>query len=184
MNFTNALIPVDTCNIVMYGQKLKLTTCVKFLGIHIDYRLRFTAHLNHMQTAYNINRVNILKLRSFDPSFLISLYKTFIRPHFEYACTAKLCLPKTITKKLEVLQNKCLRHARYCTSDNTHCSNVELRRQFNMDSVETRILKLASKWMENAMTNNDDIQAFISNHPTDSSNHTPLNIIKAFNTTS
>ena len=57
----------------------------------------------------------------------------------DYACTALTVLNKTQRQKLEMFQNRCLRHARRAV-DSTYIPNNELRSYCNIVNVEQRIL--------------------------------------------
>ena len=118
----------------MYGQPLKVTNTAKFLGVHIDNHLNMKLHMEHIERASLISRMNITRLNSFNATLLIRLYKIFTRPYMDYACTALTALNKTQRHKLEVIQNRCLRYARRAV-DSTNISNNELRSRCNIVSA-------------------------------------------------
>ena len=108
----------------MYGQPLKVTHSVKFLGVHIDNHLSMKLHVEHIERASIISRMKTSRLNSVNATLLIHLYKIFTRPYMDYACTALTVLNKTQRQKLEVIQNHCLRYARRAV-DSTSISNNE-----------------------------------------------------------
>ena len=76
-------------SITMYGDLLKFTDTVKFLGAHIDKHLNMKEHIEHIERASLINGMRITRLNSVNATLLIRLYKIFTRPYMDYACTAQ-----------------------------------------------------------------------------------------------
>ena len=81
-------------SISMYGQRLKVTESVKFLGAHFDSYLCIKQHIEHIERASLISRMRITKLDSTNVTLLIHIYKTFTKPYMNYACTALTALNK------------------------------------------------------------------------------------------
>ena len=48
----------------MYGQPLKVTESVKFLGVHIENRLTMNLHVEHIERVSLISRIRITRLNS------------------------------------------------------------------------------------------------------------------------
>ena len=161
----------------MYGQPLKVTDSVKFLGVHIDNHLSMKLHVEDIERASLISRMKITRLNSINATLLICLYKIFTGPYMDYSCTALTAFSKKQRQKLEVIQNRCLRYARRAV-DSTCISNNELRSRCNIVSAEQRILTLADSWWKKASKDNDDIINFTYHHQSDNKTKTPLNIIK------
>ena len=163
----------------MYNHKLETTDNVKFLGIIIDNHIKFNLHYDKIMKACNFNKHRIMSLKTNNCKLKTNLYKIFVRPHIEYGCTAMTLFPKEFIKKLDILQNNCLRHARIGL-DNHSLSNIELRTLSKVDDLNTRILQLSRKWYDIAIVNNIDIKEFVERHPVDASTCTPWNKILAF----
>ena len=161
----------------MYGHPLKVTESVKFLGVHIDNHLSMKKHIEHIERASLISRMEIAKLNSVNVTLLIRLYKIFTRPCMDYSCAAMTALSKLQRHKLAVIQSHYLRYAR-ATVDSTCISNSKLQSRFNIVSVEQRILALADTWWKKASKNNDDIIKFTYHHKPDNRTKTPLKVIK------
>ena len=125
INFSQKKVIKET-SISMYRQSLKVTDSVKFFGVHIDNHLSMKLHVEHIERAFFITRMRITRLNSINTTLLIRLYKIFIRPYMDYACTALTALNKKQRQKLEVIQNRCLRYVRRGV-DSTRISNNELR---------------------------------------------------------
>ncbi len=71
---------------VLGGSELPATNCVRDLGVLISPDLRFTEHCNNV--AHSAAVKTNLVFNSFcnrSPSFLLQLYKTFVRSRLEYA---------------------------------------------------------------------------------------------------
>ena len=96
----------------MYGQPLKVTQSVKFLGVLIDNPLNMKLHVEHIERAFLISKMRITRLNSINATLLICLYKIFTRPCTNYACTALTTLNKTPRQKLKIIQNSCLCYAK------------------------------------------------------------------------
>ena len=93
INFSQRIVIKGT-SISMYGQLLKVTESVKFLGVHTDNHLSMKQHLEHIERASFISRMRITRLNSTNATLLIRLYKIFTRPYMDYACTALTTLNK------------------------------------------------------------------------------------------
>ena len=111
----------------MYGQRLKVTESVKFLGVSTDNHLSMKQHMEHIEKASLINRMRNTKLNIIHVTLLIRLYKTVTRPYMDYAGTSLTVLNKIL------IQNGCLR---YGAVDSTCISNNELRFRCNIVSLE------------------------------------------------
>ena len=168
---------VKVTSISIYGQPLKVTESVKFLGVHIDNNLSMKLNVEHIERASLIRRMRITSLNSINATLVIRLYKIFTRPYMNYACTALTELNKTQRQKLEVIQNRCLPYARRAV-DSTCISNNELHSRCNIVSVEQSIFALAGSWWNKSFKNNDDIINFTYHHQSNTNTEAPLNIIK------
>ena len=61
------------------------TSCQKHLGMHLDEKLSFNTHINDKIATANKGIGIIRKLSYFFPrESLITLYKSFVRPHIDY----------------------------------------------------------------------------------------------------
>ena len=91
--------------------------------------------------------MRITRLNSINANLLIRLYRIFIRPYIDCACTTFTALNKTHThrEKLEVIENRCFCYARRAV-DSTCTSNNDFRSCCNIVTVEQRILALADSW--------------------------------------
>ena len=175
INFSQRKVIKKTL-ISMYGQPLKVTDSVKFLGVHIDSHLSMELHAEHIERTSLLCRTRITRLNSINATLLICLYKIFTRTYMDYACTALTALNKTQRQKLEGIQNRCHRYERRAV-DSTCISNNEPRPRCNTVSVKQCILALADSWWIKASKNNDYIINFTHHHQSNTNRKAPLNII-------
>ena len=57
----------------------------KHIGIYLDTKLNFQEHLNNVLSKVNKTTGLLSLLQAFLPrQFLVTVYKTFIRPHLDY----------------------------------------------------------------------------------------------------
>ena len=81
-------------SITMYGQPIKVTESVKFLGAHTDNYLSMKLHVENIEWTSLISRMRITRLNSINDALLTRLYKVLTRLYMDYACTALTALKK------------------------------------------------------------------------------------------
>lgn len=136
-------------NIISFDDlRVEWSNSVRYLGFHLDPRLTLGNHINivHKKANQAISTLYCL-LRKF--SYLksvekVRIYRTYMRPIFTYACPVYANCAKTHVKKLQILQNKCLRMAlcaRYRTKINIlhKRSNIPTVREF-IDKLERNFI--------------------------------------------
>ena len=106
----------DPGSIHVFGQKVEQKSSVKYLGVVLDNSLNFEKHIEA-----TINKVNkavgalmplLRKNSPMSKKNKILVYKMIIRPAILYAAPVwGGIITKKLVKKLQVLQNKCLRTA-------------------------------------------------------------------------
>jgi hypothetical protein len=116
---------LPSSGIILEGEEIPWSPVVKYLGLHLDSRLTFAAHIDKSvskaEKAFKIlysflNRKSKLCRRN-----KLLLYKTCIRPILCYGVETWFDCAPTHKKKLQIIQNKCLkiienRHWRYSTA--------------------------------------------------------------------
>ena len=82
----------------------------KYLGIKLDTHLTFNNHIQYIQSK-TIGKLKLLsRVTNFLPERIcFSLYKTLIRPHFDYCDVVYDCITESNAKKLQRLQNACIK---------------------------------------------------------------------------
>ena len=101
--------------LIPYGERLKIYSQVKFLGITFDSKLTFQKHfeeiLGRCNTRYHLVRLIVNKKRGPSPSTILQIYKQCVRPIFEYGYLSTITTSDTIISKIQRLQNKFIRLA-------------------------------------------------------------------------
>lgn len=101
-------------------------------------------HLEHLEKASLVSRVNVILPNSTNTTLLIRLYKIFVRRCRDYTFAALTALNKTQRQRLQVIENRCLRFARG-TVDSICISHDELSSRCSIVSAEQRIFAIANK---------------------------------------
>lgn len=143
-------------NITVFNQNLIWAKSIRYLGIYLDPKLTFSTHVNKIRekfyTALKIlypifNRFS--KLNKHNKSLL---YKTCLRPVITYASPVWSNTCKTNMKKLQTLQNTCLRiigdYPMYTTID-------EMHNHLHFEPLITYIDKINTKFFANLHNTNN-----------------------------
>jgi hypothetical protein len=97
------------------GEPIQLVQTARFLGVTLDTRLTWSAHVNHMRNtaAERLGMLGPLLKRRICLSVGngVLLYKQLIRPMMDYAYPIWRSAARSHVRKLLVLQSKCLRIA-------------------------------------------------------------------------
>ena len=115
MLFTNKRLG-DPTRINLNGEPIAYVKTYKYLGIIFDApNLKWKNHVDHIRYS-SLNRTNILKVISgkqwgADRNILIRLYKSLIRSRFDYGSIFYGTASHSIIKKLDGIQNQCIRLA-------------------------------------------------------------------------
>ena len=96
-------------NFRISGQKIEISTRVKYLGIQIDQHLNWNEHIKNIIPKLSRAIGVLSKIRHYVPKFLLkTIYYSIFNSHLIYACQVwgqnENCL-----KKLSSLQNKAIR---------------------------------------------------------------------------
>ena len=130
----------DLTNCGLYVQNKLLATVKSFiyLGATIDYSLSFAGQGRKIK-GMSQNKMAQLKFirKSVDKSTSILVYKQMIRPIMEYSSFLLDGAPEWVPRKLQVIQNDCLR---ICVRarDVREVSIDELHVECEIDKLETR----------------------------------------------
>ena len=90
------------------NQTLEVVNTIKLLGVYLTSDLKWTTHVRHISSKANkrLYALRILKRNGVQPSYLKTVYCSFIRPVLEYACPVwHTSLPKLLIDELEHVQN-------------------------------------------------------------------------------
>ncbi len=137
-----------------YGKnKIKMEAFPKFLGIVFDPKLSFNEHVYSI-TPKIYKRINILrilkgKLWRSPSNFLINLYKSIIRPIFEYANFPFISMSDSNFSKMQKIENKIVR---LYLSSSIYDSTVEIHETSQLDLLKPRLLQTFTKYILNSCT--------------------------------
>lgn len=152
INYTELKIDIE-------GVDIERVNVFKYLGVHIDEKLTFRAHIDYVIKKIARKYGLLVRLNS-QLTFWskIFLYKTLVAPHIDYCSSVLFLASETHLKRLQRLQNKFMRHILNCNRY-THTVNmldalqwlsVKERIVFN---VMTMIFKLTNNLLPEYLTN-------------------------------
>ena len=99
----------------LYGERLKIYSQVKFLGITFDSKFTFKKHFEDILGRCNAryNRIRLLTNKKWGPSAstILQIYKQCVWPIFEYGSLSTITTSDTIIREIQRLQNKFIRLA-------------------------------------------------------------------------
>ena len=83
---------------------------LKILGVTLDCNLSFKQHASSTLKKVYAKIAALRRIRRLVPTdTLITLYKTYVLPHFEYCCPLLLVISKTLNSKIERANHYALR---------------------------------------------------------------------------
>ena len=118
----NSRITTNQLSLQITGGVIQHTTCMKFLGLHIDQNLTWDEHIKVCQSRLSSARYAINKVRRLVPMHALkNIYYTLVYPHLIYGIVLWGNTFETHLKKLVISQKKIVRSmlgAEY--TDHTH----------------------------------------------------------------
>lgn len=144
-----------TTQLTFNGSPVEFTNTVKYLGVILDSKLLFRQHIDDIRTRANkclaamypiIGRKSILSTKN-----KLMLFKAIIRPVFSYASPVWCSAAISNRKKLQILQNKCLKiilklHWRHSTA--------EIHERSKVQSVDAYVCSLNENFNARCATSN------------------------------
>ena len=98
--------PKECLNIQISGTQIEQVTSYKYLRLILNSTLTLDAHIKFITTKVKRNLALLRRLSWFLPqSALITFYKTYIIPSFDYCDAVWYSIPARLSHQLEVLQN-------------------------------------------------------------------------------
>ena len=161
----------EDLSVQLFNDIVKPTTSAKYLGILFDDKLSFSEHFSQIElkATTRLNIFKILMKNGVEANTMIRLYKTYVRPLFEYGSIS--FLPSHGIKRLQSIQNEFIRISlkipRYIRTSLIH-------EAAGMELVCDRICSLNSRLMKKMNT-----QTCIAETITKSNNTIPLNSFKS-----
>ena len=132
-------------SIQLFNDIVRPVNSARYLGVQIDNRLNFKEHFSQVEKKAT-SRLNIFKMlakNGVDNCTLIRLYKTYVRPLFEYGSIS--FLPSKGIKRLQQIQNEfiriSLRFPRYLRTDLIHEASGLEQLETRLNSLNGRLVK-------------------------------------------
>ena len=92
------------------GTKLKKVDKVKFLGVIIDDKLNWEAHVEHLKEKLNSSIVVIKRIKKFVPqSEYLKIYNALFKSHLSYCISSWGGIPRYRFESLFSVQKRCIR---------------------------------------------------------------------------
>ena len=140
----------------LFGEKLTAVQQAKLLGVTLDKKLTFNAHIDE-NAKKGRQRLGLLKLLSGSkwgckPKTLMRLYKSYIRPVLEYGAPVILGASETYIKKLQIIQNKAIRIA-YKLDPLSHTEDIH--KIAKIDLIKDRFQILTYKFIDSLTEHSD-----------------------------
>jgi hypothetical protein len=99
----------------LFGEPIEWVDSTRYLGVTLDTRLTWSPHFDQVRkrTAQRMGMLGPLLNRKSNHSVRngVLLYKQLIRHMMDYACPAWRSAARSLDRRLQVLQSKCLRLA-------------------------------------------------------------------------
>ncbi|KAK2578997.1 hypothetical protein KPH14_012659 [Odynerus spinipes] len=149
--------------ITVYGHPIVPVHTVKYLGVHLDSKLTFYLHTKHIiRKVYAVVK-KIYPLMIHDSALTSNnkklIYKMLIRPIIAYAAPVWCSMANTHMKKLQILQNKCLR---MILSVNTYTPITYLHEEAEFEYISDCIKELAERFYQSQLQCNKILHSITS----------------------
>ena len=137
----NMLSKCDALNIQIRKINIKKVETTKYLGLHIDSRLKWDIHVNNMCQKIS-KMVNFLgRLRYIINELSLNMiYKSIILPHFDYGDVVWQSAPSSYLSPLQKLQNRAGRIIMRI-NPHSHTSNQHIHETLTWDYLDCRYKK-------------------------------------------
>lgn len=118
---------VEENHIFIDGEEIERVDQLKYLGVIIDSRLKFTEHIDYIEKKL-ASKIGCMYRASNKLTFLskITIYRSTVVPHFQYCSSVLFLANETDLRRLQVQQNKIMRLTLKCKRDTS--INVMLSR--------------------------------------------------------
>ena len=138
------------------------------LGYRIDQNLNGNHHIRALLSKANASYNSIQRFRSAPEKIKLTLFKSIIRPTYEYAPLPSIRSKKCHLDNMQKFQNKALRFINGTTLMD-HVPNTLLHEKFKIMNIRGRLMELAkrqiNKIVSDDLQHNDDIQTHIASLP-------------------
>ena len=130
-----SLLPSEP-HICLDGHFIERVNSYKCLGVHVDEKLSWEAHISEIVSKVAKVLAALRRLKPICPqSTLVTIYKSLILPHLEYCSAVWGCIGNGLSLKLEKLQN---RAARIITGSGWDIRSAQILRALKWESLADR----------------------------------------------
>ena len=127
-------------DLMINGKKITYVKNVKFLGIHIDYKMKWDIHISKKCNQISKTLSVITRLKNFLPKWtLITLYNSLILPHLTYGIVAWGNANAYLLKRMFILQKRAIRvisGSRYNSHANPIFKKLNLMNLYDLFQLE------------------------------------------------
>jgi hypothetical protein len=110
MVFSNLTKNPSELHLQINDQLIEKAGCTKFLGIHIDDKLKWDIHISKIKSRLSSSLYAINKIKHFAPiNILTTLYYSMVYPYLNYGITQWGATFKAHINKLNIMQKKIIR---------------------------------------------------------------------------
>ena len=150
-------IPIQLKNgefkLELYGKQIPMNHSPKYLGVILDRNLNLIDHTNTVRRKC-LKLTNILKCLAYKNWSLsekkqLNIYKILIRSCLEHAAPLVI-MSESNVKKLQGIQYQSLK---IIAKESLGCSSQYLHDLFQIETIESRLYNLSSKYLELAIRN-------------------------------
>ncbi|XP_027226609.1 uncharacterized protein [Penaeus vannamei] len=114
--------------IIMNNAALPLEDFISIFGVDIDNELRFNRHVSRICKTVSLNVTALRRISHLlNPQGILTLYKSQIRPHLEYASLAWSSTAPTNHSRLDKIEKRALRLIQEANNP-CHIDSLENRR--------------------------------------------------------
>jgi hypothetical protein len=111
MIITRKHLNAENVDVKIGGVEIERVPELKYLGVIIDEKLSFSAHLKYIKKKLNVKLAMFRKMSfKLDFSTKVLLYKSLIGPHFDYCSSILFSLSDSQMNELQKIQNKFMRN--------------------------------------------------------------------------
>lgn len=96
-------------NISYQMSTIERVDCIKYLGLHIDSRLSWTNHIDHVGARISGAIGAISRLHFMPSKILVNIYFSLVHPHLNYVASIWTVAKDTHINKLQVLQRRAIK---------------------------------------------------------------------------
>ena len=100
----------DSFDIEPMIRNVNFKSCVRFLGVWLDDNLGWESHVSFIEKKCSQRMYILRRIRAVtSKEQFINIYCALVRSLLEYACPVFVGIPTNLSKRLQRIQNRCLR---------------------------------------------------------------------------